>query len=262
MRAGGACGSGGIGCSYTPAVDVKPGNPEGVAGCGAGRSVGAGGVGSPILLASGSARRRGLLEAHGIAHERVETGVDDAMLVRGSVSVGAWVVALAHLKARAGLAVWAEGLVDAGESRPGGSGHREGDSGGGGRVVLGADTLCVKEGEPIGQPRDGGHARAILHRLRGGEHEVLTGVALVEGDAAGWVARRVMFLDRSRVRVGWIGDGEVEAYVASGQWAGKAGGYNLTERVEAGWPVEFEGDPTSIVGLPMGRLVEALKGFA
>lgn len=45
-------------------------------------------------------------------------------------------------------------------------------------------------------------------------------------------------------------------------WAGKAGAYNLAERVEAGWPIEVEGDPGTVMGLPMRRLEARLAGFA
>jgi predicted house-cleaning NTP pyrophosphatase (Maf/HAM1 superfamily) len=50
--------------------------------------------------------------------------------------------------------------------------------------------------------------------------------------------------------------------VDSGQWAGKAGAYNLSERLEAGWPIEYEGDPTTIMGLPMRALMARLERVA
>jgi septum formation protein len=53
---------------------------------------------------------------------------------------------------------------------------------------------------------------------------------------------------------GDVDDDAIDEYVASGQWRGKAGGYNLEERLEAGWPIECEGDPTTVMGLPMRRL--------
>ena len=68
-----------------------------------------------------------------------------------------------------------------------------------------------------------------------------------------------MFVDTATVTVGDIPGREVNAYVNSGQWRGKAGAYNLDERLEAGWPITFSGDPTTIVGLPMRRLLPLLE---
>jgi predicted house-cleaning NTP pyrophosphatase (Maf/HAM1 superfamily) len=59
--------------------------------------------------------------------------------------------------------------------------------------------------------------------------------------------------------MGDVSDGVIDAYVASGAWQGKAGGYNLNERLEAGWPLEFFGDPSTIMGLPMRAILAALR---
>jgi septum formation protein len=71
-----------------------------------------------------------------------------------------------------------------------------------------------------------------------------------------------MFTDRATVRLGRIAPPEIDGYVASGQWRGKAGAYNLAERLEAGWPITYEGDPGTIMGLPMRRLAPLLRRFA
>ena len=70
---------------------------------------------------------------------------------------------------------------------------------------------------------------------------------------------RLLFADTARVRVGALPDALLEEYLASGLWRGKAGAYNLTERVEAGWPLEWDGDPGTIVGLPIERLRPLLE---
>lgn len=191
--------------------------------------------GARVLLASTSPRRRALLAEAGIAHVAVSPGVDDGELMPpSSVTPEAWVMALAHLKARAGAA-----LPEAATAG----------------VVVGADTVCVFEGSIVGQPADEAEARSMIARMSGARHEVLTGVAMVDRDGG----RRVFF-DRSVVDVGEIGEGEIEAYVASGAWRGKAGGYNLMDRVEAGWPIDWVGDATSVMGLPMRRLGPMLEG--
>jgi septum formation protein len=125
-------------------------------------------------------------------------------------------------------------------------------------VVLGADTICIgPDGELIGQPRDANHAEQILRSFVGVPHSVVTGVALVDPTTS----RREMFSDGASVTWGHVSDAQIEEYIATGQWQGKAGAYNLRERLEAGWPIEFTGDPTSIMGLPMLQLADRLPAW-
>ncbi len=175
-----------------------------------------------------------MLTEAGIDHGAIDPGVNDADLAPGSVRPEQWAAALAYLKARAGVAVAAHG-AQSGE-----------------RPVLGADTVCVKGEQVIGQPADEADARRILISLEGGEHDVITGIALLAG------SRRQIWADRARVRMGMIGGTRLEEYLASGQWRGKAGAYNLSERIAAGWPIEHDGDPTTIMGLPMRLLARLL----
>lgn len=184
-----------------------------------------------LVLASTSPRRRALLTEAGIAHIAISPGVDDGELQPGNVPPPSWVMALAHLKASAGL-------------------RELGPSGAVPSLVLGADTLCVCDGALVGQPRNAAHAGEIIRRFLNREHEVLSGVALLHPDGR----RAAIFFDRAVVHVGHIADPAIDAYLASHAWKGKAGAYNLTERLEAGWPITFKGDPTTIVGLPMQRL--------
>ena len=193
-----------------------------------------------LVLASRSPRRRQLLSEHGLAHDAVPMLVDDALLAPGPVPAEQWVVALAYLKAAAG----ADPLRASGGTRP--------------ALVLGADTVCVKDGRVLGQPRDAADAAQMLRLLQDGWHEVVTGVALLRTDDLAW---RSLLVDRATVRVGHLGEERIAQYVASGQWMGKAGGYNLGERLEAGWPIEYDGDPTTIVGLPMRALVARLESL-
>lgn len=188
-----------------------------------------------LILASRSPRRRELLREAGIEHEiRLAEGMDDSDLIPGDVSPENWVASLAYLKARAVADLL---QVDT---------HA---------VVLGADTVCVLRGQIIGQPTDRGHARRIIKSFEETVHGVLTGVALI--DQHGVVMS--LFIDRATVRMGRIGDDAIEAYLDSETWRGKAGAYNLFERLDAGWPIEFDGDGSTIVGLPMGALEPRLR---
>lgn len=197
-----------------------------------------------LFLASRSPRRRQFLNEAGLRHEAEHPGIEDSELTPGRVSPREWVAALAYLKASAGARV----------AREAGTGERT--------WVLGADTACVADGALIGTPTDAAQAREMLRSFRECEHEVVTGVALIEleseGDESGAPRRRSLFATSARVRWGRVSDQQIEEYVASGAWSGKAGGYNLRERVEAGWAISCEGDPTCVMGLPMEALQRKL----
>lgn len=187
-----------------------------------------------LHLASQSPRRRQLLDSHGIPHDAANSGIDDGLLTRGGVSAAQWVASLAYLKAAAGARSVTSG------------------------PVLGADTVCIVDDELLGQPEDETDARRMLTLMEGRDHEVVTGVALVWPDD-GHGLRREIFVDRTTVTVGAIGQERIDQYIAGGEWRGKAGAYNLTERIAAGWPITFDGDPSTVMGLPMRALVKRLE---
>lgn len=193
-------------------------------------------VAEPVLLASRSPRRSSLLAEAGIEHRAEHPGFDDADLRPGNVSPPQWVSALAYLKA------WAK-HEETGKARA---------------LIIGADTACVLDGELIGTPASEGEARTMLRRFVGRSHDVVTGVAIIEADNG----RRHLFSDTARVEFGALSPDEIERYAATGLWAGKAGAYNLSERLEAGWPIIYEGDPSTIMGLPMRSLKRVLGSIA
>ncbi|MHC5112850.1 MAG: Maf family protein [Planctomycetota bacterium] len=183
---------------------------------------------TPLWLASRSARRQRLLDAARVPFIQEPAGIDDGRLQPGPVCPEEWVTSLAYLKAR-----WVfDSLTAAGT-----------DHG----TVLGADTVCVHEGTILGQPATDRHAREMLERLRDATHVTMTGVCLISlSDGRRWLG-----IDRADVHFGHVPDEELDAYVASGAWRGKAGAYNLEERLDAGWPIECIGDPATVMGLPM-----------
>jgi septum formation protein len=196
-----------------------------------------GGLGRRALrLASASPRRSLLLREHGFDHTASPAPIDDSDLFPGCGSLRDWTAGLAYLKARS---AWE--TLSAEERRS--------------SVVLGADTIVIKSGRPMGKPADARDAERMLRTLSAGEHEVVSGVCVLAPGAP-----RRIFTDSARVHVGPLSDEVIHAYVASNLWRGKAGGYNLSERLADGWPIEFEGDPGTIMGLPMRRLAPVLRG--
>lgn len=177
-----------------------------------------------------------MLEESGYGVEVIDAGIDDGLLKPGLVPPAWWVAALALLKATAGAdEASRRGLVF---------------------PVIGGDTVCVHRGKIIGQPEDARHAWSIIDSFRNARHAVLTGVAVVDQETG----ERRLAVDVAWSSLGDLPDSEIDAYVASNDWRGKAGAYNLTERIAAGWPIEFEGDPDTIVGLPRRLLPELLAG--
>jgi len=123
-------------------------------------------------------------------------------------------------------------------------------------LVLGADTMVVVDGEPLGKPADARGARAMLRRLRGRWHEVVTGVAVVDA-ASGREATTVV---TSRVRMAAYPDSEIETYVASGAPFDKAGGYSIRDC--GGALVDgLVGSYSNVVGLPLEATRRLLSDF-
>ena len=116
--------------------------------------------------------------------------------------------------------------------------------------MLGADTEVVLDGRLFGKPRDRADAVRMLRALRGREHEVITGLAVVEVGPAGTAPRQETAAVTSRVRMGDYTDTEIEQYVATGEPLDKAGGYavqGLGGRLVAA----VDGCRSNVIGLPL-----------
>ncbi|MEM1107658.1 MAG: Maf family protein [Planctomycetota bacterium] len=122
-------------------------------------------------------------------------------------------------------------------------------------VFLTSDTVGIApDGQLVGTPESSDQALAMLRGLVGRRHVIATGVCLHQSDGT-----FESFVATAAVDLGPVDEDELQRYVASGQWAGKAGGYNLIERQTAGWPITVEGDPATVMGLPMDRLTPLLE---
>jgi len=124
-------------------------------------------------------------------------------------------------------------------------------------VLLCADTLCVAtDGYTLGKPATRDEARDMIRSFRNADHAVVTGVAIID-----LTGRLFTFADTATVRFGDLRDDRLAAYLDSARWRDKAGGYNLFDRQADGWPITVNGDPTTVVGLPMDRLNPVLTGL-
>jgi septum formation protein len=178
-----------------------------------------------LLLASRSLRRQEILSAVGWEFEAIAADIDETRFA--AEDAVSYVKRLARTKAE----TIAEKFPD--------------------RLVLGADTVVVIDGEILGQPRDDDDARRMLRLLSGRWHDVLTGVALMK---AGQV---VVEHETTRVRFSQMSTEEMDWYVGTGEPRGKAGAYGI-QGPAALLINEILGDYFNVVGLPV-RLVFELS---
>ena len=119
-------------------------------------------------------------------------------------------------------------------------------------LVLGADTIVAVDGDVLGKPADAAQAAAYVARLAGRAHQVVGGIALARGGAV--VAEAV---EVTEVVFRALEPAEVEAYVALGEWEGRAGGYAI-QGAGAALVRSVDGDYLNVVGLPLARLLDLL----
>ena len=179
-----------------------------------------------IILASGSPRRRELLNTLGLSftvcpakgEETAPEGAGPAEIVKALSRAKAGVVARQFA----------------------------------GELIIAADTIVYLDGRVLGKPKDEADARAMLSALSGRSHEVYTGVTVMLGEDTLCEAEctKVFFRELSAE--------EIDAYVASGDPMDKAGAYGIQGR--AALMVEkIEGDYFNVMGLPLCRLGKMLK---
>ncbi len=119
-------------------------------------------------------------------------------------------------------------------------------------LVLGADTLVTLDGAILGKPRDAAQAVEYVGRLAGRAHQVVGGIALARDGAL--LAEAV---EVTEVVFRALTAAEVEAYVALGEWEGRAGGYAI-QGAGAALVRSITGDYLNVVGLPLARLLDLL----
>ena len=182
----------------------------------------------PLILASASPRRRALLAQIGVLPDAVLPAEIDETPHDGELP-------------RAHALRLAEGKAAAVAARP-----EAADA-----VILAADTVVSAGRRILGKPSDAGEAERFLRLLSGRRHRVTTGVALRRGLRA-W-SRRV----ETVVQVKRLSREEIAAYLRSGEWRGKAGGYAI-QGIGAAFIPAINGSYSNVVGLPLPETVGLL----
>jgi septum formation protein len=189
-----------------------------------------------IILASASPRRAQVLRDAGIRFTVLPTGIDERRLPGEPAEE--MVCRLAEAKARAAL----PGLGPRDLQQP--------------AIVIGADTVVEIEGHVLGKPGTAEAARAMLERLSGTGHRVLTGVAMLRlPDGAARVA-----LERTDVRFAALAPGEIAEYAATGEPLDKAGAYGI-QGFGGRFVERIDGCYFNVVGLPLALVYRTLKEF-
>lgn len=121
-------------------------------------------------------------------------------------------------------------------------------------LVLGADTEVILDDEVFGKPRDAADAAAMLRRLSGRTHQAVTAVSLVSA------SREAQAVSVSEVSFAELDEGEIAAYVATGQADGKAGAYGIQGAAER-FVRHLSGSYSGVMGLPLFETSRLLKSF-
>lgn len=186
-----------------------------------------------LYLASQSPRRRELLDQIGVAHAVLRVAVPESPA--SGESAADYVQRLASEKSRAGVTVLnALGLPPL--------------------PVLGADTIVVCDDEIMEKPRDESHCSAMLRRLSGRQHQVMTAVAITSATDSKLLVSSTDVYFRS------LSDDEITAYWKTGEPCDKAGGYAI-QGLGAVFVSELRGSYSGVVGLPIEATIELLQTF-
>lgn len=179
-----------------------------------------------IILASASPRRIELLKAAGFDFQTVTTGIDETPPAGMKVED-----VPAYLARKKAVAVQAAS----------------------GAIVIGADTVVILDGTIIGKPASTDEAKAMLTKLSSRTHEVITGVCLRSDE------REVTFSDSTLVTFNALTSDDIDYYVNAFKPFDKAGAYAIQEWIGLIGIRRIEGNYFNVMGLPINRVVGALR---
>lgn len=194
-----------------------------------------------LVLASSSPRRREILSAAGFSFEVISPSAGAECGMCSQETPPEFVARMAYQKA----ADVADRLQL--EKVP----NQIGDV-----IIIGCDTVAECAGQILGKPADVSHAQSMLRLLSGREHHVYSGLCL-------WIlpgAETHVKVDRTTLQMDVLAETQLQEYLASGLWEGKAGAFGYQDRV--GWLRIIEGSESNVVGLPLELLRTMLDDAA
>lgn len=175
-----------------------------------------------LIVASSSPRRRELLQEAGYKFKVVSPIIDEPDELLGKLSPAQQAESLSYFKARCVADLYPDCFV------------------------LGADTMVAVGGQVLGKPADADDARRMLGLLSSTRHAVITGVTII-----GPAGQRLIASDTTYITMKPMTPREIEEYIDSGEWVGKAGAYAIQETAHDRFILKVEGSFSNVVGLPM-----------
>lgn len=188
-----------------------------------------------IILASGSPRRKQLLELAEIPFEIMVSNIEETF--PSGLSPAQIAMHIAEKKAKA-----VQRNIDNSNAQ----------------TIIAADTVVVLENSIIGKPKDKKEAIEILSNLSGKKHNVITGVCILAAQ------NKILFAEETEVEFHELSDAQIEYYVSTYKPYDKAGAYAIQEWIGAIGIKSIKGDFYNVMGLPVSRVLKELQdlGFA
>jgi len=186
-----------------------------------------------VILASKSPRRKELMDLLGIEYETMASEADETL--EQGVTLEEQSKKLGYIKAKA--------VFD----------KTQGD-----RIVIGSDTMVIKNGELFGKPRDKQDAINMLNLLKNDKHQVITSIAiLVEKDGK---YKEHIDYDISNVFVSDMTNKEIEEWIKIGEVYDKAGAYAIQSKFGV-FVDKIEGNYSTVIGFPINKVYKILKQY-
>ncbi|MBI5761288.1 MAG: Maf family protein [Planctomycetales bacterium] len=184
-----------------------------------------------LILASQSRARRDLLEQAGLDVDVIPSGIDEPDLA-GFPDIGAGLQYLALWKARV---VRSRGVVG---------------------TILACDTVSHVHGQLLGKPTDRDDAERMLRLLSGSTHDVLTGWCLLRSHDD----LHIGGVERTEITMRPWTEADIAAYLDSGEWEGRCGGYGL-QLPHDPFVTDIRGSAANVIGVPLERVQQVLAEF-
>lgn len=186
-----------------------------------------------IILASKSPRRKELMDLLGIDYEIISSGEDE--ILEDGLSIEEQSKKIAYIKAKAVF-----------------------DKIGGDRIVIGSDTLVLKDEKLFGKPKDRQHAIDMINKIKKDKHQVITSLAVLSQKNGKY--EEYLDCDVANIYVSDITKEEIEEWLDTGNAWDKAAAYAIQLEF-AKFIEKIEGNYSSIVGLPINKLYHILKNI-
>lgn len=185
-----------------------------------------------VILASGSPRRKELMDTLGIDYEIIVSNADETL--DEGLSLEEQSKRLGYIKAKAVF-----------------------DETSGDRIVIGSDTMVVKNNKIYGKPKDKQDAINMLNELKNDKHQVFTSLAILVQEGEEY--KEYIDCDTTEVYFSDMTEAEIEKWVDSGEAYDKAGAYGVQSSKFAVFIDKINGNYTTIIGLPINRIYQILK---